>query len=130
MTHPPHPGDGPVVFPMPRRRPTEPPPEYAVLRDAAPLVRACFRDKPVWLVTRHVAARQVLTSSVISTDPTRPGHPFAEMVGSQQEQAGQFIDMDPPRHGLYRRLVISEFSHHRAQELRPRIAAIVDDVIG
>lgn len=130
MTPLPQPEDDAIGFPMPRRCPTEPPPEYAALRDAAPLVRARFRDKPVWLVTRHAAARQVLTSPLISTDPTHPGHPFAEMVGSPEEQAGQFIDMDPPRHGLYRRLVISEFSHHRAQELRPRIAAIVDDVIG
>ena len=94
------PGRGRRLLPDAATLSDRPPAEYAVLRERAPLVRARFRGKPIWLVTRHAAARHVLTSSVISTDPTRPGHPFAEMVGSDQEQAGQFIDMDPPRHGL------------------------------
>ncbi|WP_433928488.1 cytochrome P450 [Sorangium cellulosum] len=118
------------AFPMPRRCPYAPPPEYESLRDKAPLVRVSFRDgPPIWVVTRHAEARDVLTDRRISTDPTRPGHPFAAMAGTAQEQAGQFIDMDPPEHDVYRRMLAGEFSARRIRELGSFIQGVVNERI-
>ncbi|WP_437332963.1 cytochrome P450 [Sorangium sp. So ce394] len=118
------------AFPMPRRCPYAPPPEYESMRRQAPLVRVSFRDgPPIWLVTRHAEAQRVLTDRRISTDPTRPGHPFAAMVGTPQEQAGQFIDMDPPEHDVYRRMLAGEFSARRIRELGSFIERVVNERI-
>ncbi|WP_437314557.1 cytochrome P450 [Sorangium sp. So ce385] len=118
------------AFPMPRRCPYAPPPEYESMRRQAPLVRVSFRDgPPIWLVTRHAEAQRVLTDRRISTDPTRPGHPFAAMAGTPQEQAGQFIDMDPPEHDVYRRMLAGEFSARRIRELGSFIARVVNERI-
>lgn len=116
-------------FPMPRRCPYAPPPEYAEMRAEAPLVQVRFREAIVWVVTRHAEAQAILTDNRVSTDPTRPGHPFAAMVGTPKEQAGQFIDMDPPEHHVYRRMLAGEFSVHRVREMRPQIQQRVDAVI-
>ncbi|MGW4425267.1 cytochrome P450 [Streptosporangium sp. NPDC004631] len=90
-------------------------------------------------MTRHAEAQQVLGDPRISTDPATPGHPMAAMtaeVPSEEEQrirarfqAGQFIDMDPPRHGVYRRMLIPEFSVRRVREMRPGIQEVTDRLI-
>ncbi|XYH94880.1 cytochrome P450 [Sorangium sp. So ce1128] len=118
------------AFPMQRRCPYAPPPEYESLRGQAPLVRVAFRDgPPIWVVTRHAEAQSVLTDRRISTDPTTPGHPFAAMAGTPEEQAGQFIDMDPPEHDVYRRMLAGEFSARRIRELGPFIQQVVNQRI-
>ncbi|MDL4815418.1 cytochrome P450 [Actinomadura opuntiae] len=128
-------------FPMPRRCPFEPPPEYAGLRAAAPLVRVRLPNgSTAWAVTRHAEAQQVLTDPRISTDPTRPGFPSVAPPGAPEptpEQAeqlarlrqGQFVNMDPPEHDTYRRMVISEFSLTRVKRLRPGIERAVGELI-
>lgn len=118
-------------FPMPRRCPHAPPPEYEALRAEAPLVRARFRHgSTVWLVTRHAEAQQVLTHSRMSSDPNRPGHPFASVAGSPRGQLpGDFIDMDPPEHNRYRRMLASEFGMRRTRDMRPGIRSVVDQVL-
>ncbi|MEU6037822.1 cytochrome P450 [Actinomadura sp. NPDC047616] len=114
---------------MPRRCPFSPPPEYERLRAAGPLARVSFLDGPVWVVTRQAEARRLLTDPRFSTDPSTPGHPLAGFAGSADEQAGQFLDMDPPEHGRYRRMVIPDFSVKRVREMRPRIQRVVDRLV-
>ncbi|MEU0003934.1 cytochrome P450 [Streptomyces sp. NPDC006314] len=117
-------------FPMTRRCPHAPPPEYEELRARAPLVRATFRDRTVWLVTRHAEAQQVLTHPAMSSEPQRPGHPFADAAGSPRGTLpGDFIDMDPPEHDRYRRMLASEFGMRRVRAMRPAIGAVVDEVL-
>jgi cytochrome P450 len=117
-------------FPMPRRCPHAPPPEYEELRDRAPLVRATFRDRPVWLVTRHAEAQQLLTHPAMSSSPQRPGHPFTDAAGSPRGTLpGDFIDMDPPEHNHYRRMLASEFGTRRVRAMRPAIHSVVDEVL-
>ncbi|GHH63943.1 cytochrome P450 [Streptosporangium violaceochromogenes] len=109
------------------------------MREEAPLVRAAAPGGNVWLVTRHAEAQQVLCDPRISTDPTTPGHPLArssEHPLSEEERrererlrAGQFIDMDPPEHDVYRRMLIPEFSVRRVREMRPGIQEVVDGLI-
>lgn len=128
-----------VNFPVPRGCPFAPPPEYERLREEAALVRAELPRGWAWLVTRHAEAQQVLGDPRISTDPVTPGHPMAAMTAeapSEEEQrirarfqAGQFIDMDPPRHGVYRRMLIPEFSVRRVREMRPGIQEVTDRLV-
>jgi cytochrome P450 len=115
---------------MPRRCPFSPPPEYERLREKGPLARVSFLDgRPVWVVTRQDEARQVLTDLRFSTDPNTPGHPLAAFAGSEEEQAGQFLDVDPPEHDRYRRMVIRDFSVKRVREMRPVIQNVVDELV-
>ncbi|GAA3089476.1 cytochrome P450 [Streptosporangium carneum] len=126
-------------FPVPRTCPFAPPDDYGRLREEAPLVRTRLPGGDVWLVTRHAEAQQVLTDPRVSTDPMTPGHPmaaFSERPPTEEElrvrtrfQAGQFIDMDPPEHGVYRRMLIPEFTVRRIREMRPGIQETVDLLI-
>ncbi|MFF4415206.1 cytochrome P450 [Streptosporangium sp. NPDC001559] len=126
-------------FPISRTCPFSPPDEYERLREQAPLVRARIARGEVWLVTRHAEAQQVLSDPTVSTDPASPGHPMPAMRPddpSEEElkirrrfQAGQFIDMDPPEHSLYRRMLIPEFTVRRVKEMRPAIQEATDLLI-
>ncbi|MGW0592015.1 cytochrome P450 [Streptosporangium sp. NPDC002607] len=126
-------------FPLPRACPFAPPPEYERLREEAPLVGAELPGGRVWLVTRHAEAQQVLSDPRISTDPSTPGHPMSalsaeppsaeERQAGARFQAGQFIDMDPPEHDVYRRMLIPEFSVRRVREMRPHIQHVADQLI-
>lgn len=119
-------------FPMARRCPFAPPPEYEEMRAEGPLVPVTLpTGQVIWVVTRHEEARQVLSDPRVSTDSTRPGFPTV----SQQEDGdaaappGFFIDMDPPDHDVYRKMLISEFSVRRVNATRPTIQRVVDSFI-
>ncbi|MFI6322623.1 cytochrome P450 [Nonomuraea sp. NPDC050556] len=123
-------------FPVQRSCPFAPPDEYATFRDEAPLVRAQLPGGKVWLVTRHAEAQQVLRDPGISTNPMTPGHPNVmmeeepptpEQLAMFMEFAiGQFIDLDPPEHTRFRKLLIPEFSLRRVRDMRPGIQEAVD----
>ncbi|MFC4113829.1 cytochrome P450 [Nonomuraea zeae] len=126
-------------FPVQRTCPFAPPPEYERLREQAPLVRASLPGGEVWLVTRHAEAQQVLMGAGISTNPATPGHPnhllSAEplmperLEALEQTAVGHFIDLDPPAHTRFRRLLIPEFTVRRVKELRPGIQRFTDQLI-
>ncbi|MEV7006523.1 cytochrome P450 [Streptosporangium sp. NPDC051022] len=94
-------------------------------------------------MTRHAEAQQVLGDPRISTDPATPGHPMAafhERPLTEEERrvqarfhVGQFIDMDPPEHDVYRRMLIPEFTVRRVREMRPGIQEVtgllIDDML-
>ena len=96
------------------------------MRANAPLVRATLPNgAPVWAVTRHAEARQILNDPRISTKrPDRPRGPDDDRLDD-----GFFIDMDPPEHGRYRRLLISELAARPMTAMRPRIQSVVDAAI-
>jgi cytochrome P450 len=126
-------------FPTLRTCPFAPPPEYEHLREQAPLVRTELPGGEIWLVTRHAEAQQVLSGSGISTNPVTPGHPnhlFRTEPLTPEERAetakfaiGHFIDLDPPEHSRFRRLLIPEFTVKRVNTLRPGIQSLVDELI-
>ncbi|NUR86756.1 MAG: cytochrome P450 [Nonomuraea sp.] len=120
-------------FPVQRTCPYAPPAEYARMREQAPLVRAALPGGEVWLVTRHAEARRVLSGEGISTSPATPGHPHSVIAPGQAEPpevpAGHFIDLDPPEHTRFRKLLIPEFTVRRIKELRPSIQRLVDELI-
>jgi cytochrome P450 monooxygenase len=126
-------------FPVQRTCPFAPPPEYEAMREQAPLVRASLPGGEVWLVTRLAEAKQVLMGAGISTSPATPGHPntalSAEPLSPEHAEAakrvspGAFIDLDPPEHTRFRRLLIPEFTVRRMKELRPGIQQVADRLI-
>src|SRR5690606_30154446 len=64
----------PATYPMPRSCPCGPPPQYAPIRETAPISRVTMQDgRPAWLVTGHALARQVLASGKVSSDRSRLG---------------------------------------------------------
>jgi cytochrome P450 monooxygenase len=109
------------------------------MREEAPLVRRSLPNGDVWLVTRYAEARQVLNGQGISTSPATPGHPNNALSTEEpteeqravieQFRVGQFIDMDPPEHGRFRRLLIPEFTVRRVKEMRPGIQRTADLLI-
>ncbi|MBM0231405.1 cytochrome P450 [Micromonospora sp. STR1_7] len=87
-----------------------------------------------WVVLRYAEGRQLLTDRRISKDLARPDFPALVPApvddGSESIfQDGEFISMDPPQHTFYRRMLISEFSVRRVDQMRPRILGIVDSTI-
>jgi pentalenic acid synthase len=113
---------------MERTCPFAPPAEYRRMRDSAPLVRANLPNGvPVWAVTRHAEARQILSDPRISSNTGRPERPRGP--DDDRPDDGFFIDMDPPEHSRYRRLLISELGSRPVAVMRPRIQRIVDTAI-
>ncbi|MEV5704020.1 cytochrome P450 [Actinoallomurus sp. NPDC052274] len=116
------------TFPMARTCPFAPPPEYARMRASAPVVRATLPNgAPVWAVTRHAEARQILSHPRISSDTGRPERPRGP--DDDRPDDGFFIDMDPPEHSRYRRMLLSELGARPVAAMRPRIQRIVDTAI-
>lgn len=118
----------PPGFPMERTCPFAPPAEYRRMRADGPLVRATLPNGvPVWAVTRHAEARQILSDPRISSNTGRPERPRGP--DDDRPDEGFFIDMDPPEHSRYRRLLISELGARPVAAMRPRIQRIVDTAI-
>jgi pentalenic acid synthase len=116
------------AFPMERTCPFAPPDEYQRMRASAPLVRASLPNgAPVWAVTRHAEALQILSDPRISSRTGRPERPRGP--DDDRPDDGFFIDMDPPEHSRYRRLLISELGSRPVAAMRPLIQRIVDAAI-
>ncbi len=119
----------PASYPMSRACPLDPPAEYRTLRAEEPIrrVRLDFDGSSVWLVTRYADARAVLDDVRFSSDFSTPG--FPARLTSQPPGPGTFIRMDPPDQLRLRKLVGREFSKKRAEEMRPAVQRIVDELI-
>ncbi|AXF00852.1 cytochrome P450 [Paraburkholderia hospita] len=120
-------------FPWPRdsAAPLIPPPQYARLREKAPVVQVELWDGSlVWLVTDMEHFREVMTSPHFSASPLTPGFPFISPSRAAQSKSYQtFITMDPPEHGQYRRTLTKEFMAKRMQELRPLVQQSLDRLL-
>jgi cytochrome P450 len=122
-------------FPMRRHAPFDPPDQYAALRADAPVTRAVLPGgRPAWLVSGHEHVRRLLADPRVSSDRLLPGFPMVVQVSQEQlRRSASFgrslIGADPPEHTAQRRMLITEFTVKRVQELRPRIEQIVADRI-
>jgi cytochrome P450 len=113
-------------LPVEHEHPLHPPAE--LFRDRCPVRPLVFPDdQRGWLVTRHDAARAVLSDPrfsaqrhLIEAGTDDPG-PAPEPV------PGFFISMDPPRHTRYRGVLTRMFTMRRSRLLADRIARVVDD---
>jgi pentalenic acid synthase len=113
---------------MARTCPFAPPDEYQRMRAAAPVVRAALPNgAPVWAVTRYAEARQILSDPRISSNTGRPERPRGP--DDDRPDDGFFVDMDPPEHSRFRRLLISELGARPIEALRPDLQRIADTAI-
>jgi pentalenic acid synthase len=114
-------------FPQDRTCPYRPPAGYDRLREGGPLRRvSLFNGRVVWVVTRHDLARRLLADRRLSSDRSRTDFPA---VSPRAEAARRrplgFIALDPPEHGVQRRMLISEFTVKRIKSMRSDVERIV-----
>lgn len=112
--------------PMPAWPQSAPDPQTAC--PGQPPIRAALPDgTTAWLASGYDHARQVLAdprfSRALAIGPDRP------LQGYEVFAAGTLIGMDPPEHTRLRKLVVSAFTTRRVETMRPRVAAIVNELI-
>ncbi|WP_326771180.1 cytochrome P450 (plasmid) [Streptomyces sp. NBC_01591] len=120
----------PETFPYVRRCPFAPPEQYREFREQGGPVRV--RTAPgneTWLVTRYDQVKAMLNDGGLSNDRAHPGYPSPIPIPPEFRSGGSLLGMDAPRHTAYRKLVAGEFTHRRAQAMRPRIQKVVDRAI-
>ena len=118
-----------VQFPLPAPPSLyHPSPELHELRETQPVIQVSMPDgKTAWLVTRYADVRQVLIDPRFSR--AAASGPDAPQVGLGQLATESLMGMDPPEHTRIRRLVASAFTARRVEELRPRVAKLVDELL-
>jgi cytochrome P450 len=126
-------GVEPPLFPMKRTCPFHLPQEYERLREEEPVSVATFKisGRPVYLVSRQEDVRQILSDPTLSSNWKNRAYPLPLEV---PDEILDFMDLplialDPPEHTGRRRLLVPEFTAKRIEALRPRIQAVVDEVV-
>jgi cytochrome P450 len=112
----------------------DPYPAYARLREMGPLLPTIFGG---FLVTRHADAFTVLRDARFSSHARHQEgiEQFRELargvgLGDLQELFERvMLFADPPDHTRLRRLVSKAFTPRAVEDMRPRIAAIVDGLL-
>lgn len=122
-------GDLLDFFPFARAN-DAPPRRYAELRlDGLAKVRL-WNGAIVWLATRYGDVRAILSDQRFSADVRRENYPFlAEAHCFQRLEPIPFVRMDPPAHGLLRRMFTAEFTHAKIQALRPLVERTFDTLL-
>jgi hypothetical protein len=121
--------EGRIKFPPPAPvSPADPAPEVLAQLKSCPVAQGELPDgSTAWLVGGYEQVRQVLTDQRFSRAlAVAPGR---SLLGIELPAAGSIIAMDP-EHTRLRKLVASAFTVRRVEALRPRVAAIVDELIG
>ncbi|RSN55649.1 cytochrome P450 [Actinomadura sp. WAC 06369] len=111
------------------------PPALVALAERAPVTRATLPGgAPFWLVSGHAEGRAVLADPRFSSDRFRYHPRFTSLSEEEREQlrnakaqAGSFINMDPPEHTRYRKLLAGQFTVRRINRLAERIEEIVTE---
>ena len=119
----------PVSFPFPKASSIfHPAPELTRMQLSRPVAEVRLPDgKTAWLVTRFDDVRRVLIDPRFSrAEASKPG---VADTGLGQAAAGSILGMDPPEHTRLRRLVAGAFTARRVEALRPRVTALVDELI-
>ncbi|HWO61310.1 MAG TPA: cytochrome P450 [Umezawaea sp.] len=122
-------------FPTSRRTgcPFDPPPEFADLRAVDPMTRMTYPYGQIgWLVTGFEMARAVLSDVRFSSLPEGKLSPV-KVPGTELDldalPPGMFVNMDPPQHTRYRRLLNGHFTVRRVRLMETQIRTIVDGVL-
>jgi cytochrome P450 len=123
--------NGPVPFPLPPSPSLyHPTPLLSELRDTRPVAPVVMPDgKRAWLVTRYEDVRQVLVDRRFSRAAAQTPGVARSQRGLAMAAEDSMLGMDPPEHTRLRRLVSRAFTPRRVEELRPRVAALVDELI-
>lgn len=105
-----------------------------VRRDPYPLYRQLRSSEPVqwnefvqiWTLTRYADVTAVLRDNRLSADRTRSER-FTRPPGREIYQS--MLTLDPPDHTRLRTLVNKAFTPGTVERLRPRIQALVDEIL-
>ncbi|MEV6400910.1 cytochrome P450 [Streptomyces sp. NPDC051907] len=108
-----------------------PHPVYASLRDTAPV---CPMKPPhgidTYLITRYEDARAALSDPRLSKDMYGAMDAYRRIFGdSSVSLDDNMLNSDGPKHLRLRKLVNSEFTPRRVEALRPKIQAVVDELL-
>jgi cytochrome P450 len=118
---------------MQRAEPFTPPAALVALAERSPVTRSTLpTGDPFWLVSGYEQARAVLSDPRFSADRFRYHPRFRQLppevaakLRDDKSRAGSFINMDPPEHTRYRRLLTGQFTVRRMRQLTERIEEIV-----
>ncbi|EHR48755.1 cytochrome P450 [Saccharomonospora marina XMU15] len=125
-------GEAPLFDPFAEGFTADPYPQYARLRESAPVY-----EHPLgfWVLTRYADVSALLrSSSSVEERNVNPG-PLSqlreEVYGDRSPRADglSMLDRDPPDHTRLRRLVAKAFTPKAVRALRPRITELVDDML-
>ena len=125
-----------IVFnPSDPRLRVDPYPFYARLREKDPFHRC--RNADGWVLSRYADVLEVLRDSAFSADE-RNHRRFANMAGRLQraglpdpyaDDRASMLRLDPPTHTRLRGLVAKAFTPRAVERMRPRIEAILKELL-
>jgi cytochrome P450 len=103
-------------------------PDFYALMAGRPVIQAELPDgSTAWLVSGYEQVRQVFTdqrfSRALAAAPGRSPNAL------ELSTAGTIVGTDPPEHTRLRKLAAGAFTPRRVAAMRPRVAAIVDELI-
>ncbi|MGH3873029.1 MAG: cytochrome P450 family protein [Pseudonocardiaceae bacterium] len=108
-------------------------PLYARMRRDHPVYRGA---QGIWYLTRYADVEEALGDPRLSHDRERTARAFASRdegmrgVSRLMRRLGRTIsNTDPPEHTRLRKLVTKAFTTQRIHRLRPRIQALVDELL-
>ena len=101
-------------------------PAYKFLRDAAPLWRAPTGQ---WIASTHAGCTALARDNRFGHGRDGSIAPEVEHEPALRSLTQTMLLVDPPAHTRLRGLVAKAFTARRMEALRPRIKAIVDDLI-
>jgi cytochrome P450 len=110
----------------------DPYPLYARMRREHPVYRS---PEGIWYLTRYADVDAALRDPRLSKDHARMRRWYARQTGLQdpgrlRARFGRsMLHADPPDHTRLRKLANKAFTARRTQSLRPRIEAIVDELL-
>ncbi|KOX16722.1 cytochrome P450 [Nocardiopsis sp. NRRL B-16309] len=111
--------------------PFDPPPELTEARRNSPLNRLTFANgRPGWVVTGYDLVRAVLADPRFSSrKELMRHHPTIDYGDIEVPPAppGEFLLMDEPQHGRYRKPLAGKFTVRRMRQLAERVERITAD---
>ena len=111
------------------------PPALVAVAERGPVIEAVLPGgAPFWLVSGYDEGRAVLSDPRFSADRFTY-HPrfkqlpeeFRERLRDDKARAGSFINMDPPEHTRYRRLLTGQFTVRRMRLLGARMEEVITE---
>jgi cytochrome P450 len=113
----------------------DPYPTYARLREEAPVFRSALGwRRSAWLVARYDDVGALLRDARFAKDPLNAREPGRRAAGPWvpgflRPLTRNMLDLDAPDHTRLRALVQKAFTPRLVEGLRPRIQALVDDLL-